>query len=171
MSSDTLLKLTNFLLFQVGWLACVLLTNYWALLVAAVILAVHLKVISTRPRSEARFILLGIVLGSLLDGLWFRFGVLADSAGTAWTPLWLAAIWALFMTTLSHSLVWMHQRAWLPFVLTPVAGPFAYFAASQLDAVSLPMGPTSLVALAVGWLVIFPLLMTIQKLHFPETLA
>lgn len=171
MSSATTLKLINFLLFQAGWLACVLLTNNWALLIAACVLAFHLTVVSARPAPEARFILLGIVLGSLVDGLWFRSGVMQDGSGSAWTPLWLMAIWALFMTTLAHSLAWMHQKMWLPFVLAPVAGPFAYLAASKLNAVTLPEGTLSLAALAVGWLVVFPLLVSIQKRYFPETLT
>lgn len=161
--SFPLLSLINFVLFQAGWLACVLLANNWALVIGASILAFHLSFISARPGAEARFILLGVVLGTLLDGLWFQTGVLSDQHGSAWTPVWLVSIWALFMTTLAHSLAWMHQRVWLPFALAPIAGPFAYFAASQLDAVTLPLGPVSLLALAVGWLVIFPLLMIIQR--------
>lgn len=171
MPTATTLKLVNFLLFQAGWLACVMLTNIWAVLIAIGIVAFHLTVVSARPAAEARFILLGVVLGSLLDGLWFRAGVMQDGIGSAWTPLWLVAIWALFMTTLAHSLAWMHQRIWLPFVLAPVAGPFAYLAASKLDAVTLPEGMVSLAALAVGWVIVFPLLMGMQKRYFPETLT
>ncbi|MFC4260446.1 DUF2878 domain-containing protein [Marinobacter lacisalsi] len=173
MASDTstALKVVNFALFQAGWLACVLLTNAWAVAIAIGVVAFHLAVVSVRPAAEARFILLGVVLGSLLDGLWFSTGMIEDGAGSTWTPLWLTAIWALFMTTLAHSLAWMHQRIWLPFVFAPVAGPLAYLAASKLDAVTLPANTVSIAALAVGWLVIFPLLMTIQKRRFAETLA
>lgn len=171
MTSATTFKVVNFLLFQAGWLACVLLANAWVVVIAIGVVAFHLAVVSTRPGAEARFILLGVILGTLLDGLWFQTGVIQDGAGSTWTPLWLMAIWALFMTTLAHSLAWMHQRLWLPFVLAPVAGPFAYLAASKLDAVTLPGGAVSLAALAIGWLVIFPLLMAIQKRRFAETLA
>lgn len=171
MASANTLKVVNFLLFQAGWLACVLLANSWAVAVAIGIVAFHLAVVSARPGVEARFILLGVVLGTLLDGLWFQTGIIEDGAGSSWTPLWLMAIWALFMTTLAHSLAWMHQRIWLPIVLAPVAGPFAYLAASKLGAVSLPGGAVSLGALALGWLIIFPLLMVIQRRRFAETLA
>ena len=171
MTSATALKLLNFLLVQAGGLACVLLTTSWAILIATVIIAFHLAVVSARPAAEARFILLGVVLGSLVDGLWFRTGVIRDGIGSSWTPFWLVAIWALFMTTLAHSLSWMHQRVWLPFLLAPIAGPFAYLAASKLDAVMLPEGIVSLAALAVGWVVVFPVLMAIQKRYFSETLT
>lgn len=171
MSSSPALKLINFLLFQAGWLACVLLTNGWAVVTALLLVGFHLGIVSRQPAAEARFILLGVVLGSLLDSLWFQTGVMADGAGSHWTPLWLMAVWALFLTTLAHSLAWMHQQVWLPYVLAPIAGPFAYYAASQLDAVALPLGALSLLALAGGWLVVFPLLMTIQKRYFRETLT
>lgn len=170
MSNDSLRKLVNFLLFQAGWLACVLLADWTAIAVAAALVTVHLVVISARPWSELRFIMLGVVLGTVLDGLWFRTGVLQDVDGSIWTPPWLMGIWALFLTTLSHSLVWMHQRVWLWVVLAPLAGPFAYFAAASLGAVSLPYSGLSLLALAAGWLTVFPLLMTMQQRFFPETL-
>lgn len=171
MSRDTLRKLANFLLFQGGWLACVLLADWTAVAIVVAIVLLHLAVISVRPAAELRFILLGLVLGSLLDGLWFRTGVLADDAGSLWTPPWLVAIWALFLTTLAHSLAWMHARLWLPFVLAPVAGPVAYVSASALGAVSLPAPVWSVPALAAGWLLIFPLLMAIQRRWFRETLT
>lgn len=170
MNSDVLRKAVNFLLFQAGWLACVLLTNWTGVAIAVMIVLFHLLVISGRPWSELRFIMLGVVLGTVLDGLWFRTGVLQDVAGSPWTPPWLVAIWALFLTTLSHSLEWMHQRAWLWVVMAPLAGPFAYFAAASLGAITLPYSGLSLLALAGGWLMFFPLLMTVQQRFFPETL-
>ncbi|MFL1405184.1 DUF2878 domain-containing protein [Marinobacter sp. M1N3S26] len=170
MSRDTAFKLVNFLLFQAGWLAGVILTNPWAVAIAVAIVAFHLAVVSDHARAEGRFILLGVVLGSLLDGLWFRTGILQDSAGSAWTPLWLVAIWAMFMTTLAHSLAWMHQRTWLPLIFAPVAGPMAYYAASRLGAVDMPDPGLTLAVLALGWGVIFPLLMSIQRRYFRETL-
>lgn len=171
MARNTLLKLINFMLFQAGWFAGVLLANAWALLVALAVLGFHLTVVSPQPAQEGRFILLGVVVGTLLDGLWFRLGILQDAAGSPWTPMWLVAIWIVFMTTLAHSLAWMHRPAWLPFIFAPIAGPFAYYAAAQLGAVDLPDLVMSLAALGVGWGVIFPLLMWLQRRYFRETLT
>ncbi|SFR45580.1 Protein of unknown function [Marinobacter daqiaonensis] len=171
MARDTTLKVINFLLFQAGWFLCVWLTNWIAVVISLVIVMVHLTVISRRPWPELRFILLGVVLGTLLDGLWFQTGILRDASGSVWTPPWLMAIWALFLTTPGHSLVWMQERLWLPFVLAPVAGPFAYFAANRLDAISFPHFTESLVALALGWLLIFPLLLWLQRHFFRETMT
>ncbi|WP_404362492.1 DUF2878 domain-containing protein [Marinobacter sp.] len=167
--SSGLRNLTNFLIFQAGWLACVIWPGMETAALALAIVAVHLLLISQKPAREWQFILLGTVLGSLLDGIWFQTGVMKDASGTlVWTPVWLIGVWAVFLTTLSHSLSWMGKRAWLPFVLAPIAGPFAYWSASQLGAVVLPELVPSLLALALGWLVIFPLLMHIKHRFFPE---
>ena len=57
---------------------------------------------------------------------------------------------------------------WLAFVLAPMAGPFAYWSASKLGAVTLPELVPSLLALALGWLVVFPLLLFLRKSLYPE---
>lgn len=160
----------NFVLFQAGWLGCVLYPAMLTALAAFALVAVHLALVSRNWRREWEFILLGTVLGSLLDGLWFRTGIMTDTSGAAviWTPVWLVGVWAVFMTTLAHSLSWMARKTWLPYVLAPLAGPFAYWSASRLGAVSLPDPAVSLVALGVGWLVIFPLLMHIRQRFYPE---
>lgn len=112
---------------------------------------------------------LGTVVGGVLDGIWFYTGVLDDGTGqVVLTPIWLIAIWAIFMTTLSHSLQWVSRKRWLPWVLAPMAGPFAYWSASQLGAVELPVLATSLVALAIGWMVVFPLLLYVRNALYTE---
>ncbi|MFV8570987.1 DUF2878 domain-containing protein [Marinobacter sp. SBS5] len=156
----------NFLLFQTGWLVCVLYPGLASTGLAALFLAIHMVLVSTQRGAELRFIAVGILLGSLLDALWFRLGVLGieGAEGISNTvPLWLIAIWALFMTTLCHSLSWMTKRKWLPFVLAPFAGSFAYWSASKLGAITLPGHFVSLLAIGAGWLVLFPLLLTIRK--------
>ncbi|MFP3978411.1 hypothetical protein [Marinobacter sp. KMM 10035] len=50
----------------------------------------------------------------------------------------------------------------------PVAGPFAYWPASKLGDVSLPDLPLSLAALALRWLLVFPLLLFARKSLYPE---
>ena len=169
-TSSTARNLVNFVLFQTGWFLCVAFPGLLTAMVAFGLVAVHLVLISKHATREWQFILLGTVLGTLLDGLWFRAGIMADTSGAAvvWTPVWLVGVWAVFMTTLAHSLSWMGQKPWFPFVFAPVAGPFAYWSASKLGAVTLPDLPVSLVALAAGWLVIFPLLMHIRQRFYPE---
>lgn len=167
--SETTRNIVNFIVFQVGWLVCVLYPGVTAVATVLAFLVVHFALVSQHRFSELQFIGLGTVLGAALDLLWFRTGVLASSEGEILlTPPWLVALWAIFMTTLNHSLGWIGRKAWLPFVLAPMAGPFAYWSASQLGAVSLPTLLPSLVALAIGWLIVFPLLLFLRNSLYPE---
>ncbi len=177
MQNESVRNITNFLLFQAGWFFCVL---YPGLIGAGVVVAVvgfHLLFISRSPGVELQFIGAGTVIGGILDGIWFNTGVLTTAQpGTegetfgdvSLTPIWIVGIWAAFMTTLSHSLSWISSKAWLPFVCAPIAGPFAYWSASKMGAVDLPDLTVSLIALAVGWLLVFPLLLYLQRSLYPE---
>lgn len=163
-------KLINFTLFQLGWLLLVVWPGLGSTVLALALVAFHLSLISRAWRAELRFIVIGTLIGSLLDGLWFQTGILSDQAGSLWTPYWLMAVWAIFLTTLAHSLAWMHQKPWLPWILAPVSGPFAYWAASRLGPIELDQGVISLLALAIGWLLVFPLLLWLQRRYFAEML-
>ncbi|MEA1081990.1 DUF2878 domain-containing protein [Marinobacter qingdaonensis] len=167
--SETARNVLNFACFQVGWLICVLYPGLLAAGLVLLFLVAHFVLVSQKRFSELQFIGLGTVVGAALDLLWFRTGILASTQGeVVLTPPWLVAIWAIFMTTLSHSLNWISRRVWLAFVLAPMAGPFAYWSASKLGAVTLPELIPSLLALALGWLVVFPLLLFLRKSLYPE---
>lgn len=167
--SETTRNILNFVVFQAGWLICILYPGMAAAGLVVGFLVLHFVLVSQKRMSELQFIGLGTVIGASLDLLWFRTGILASAEGEILlTPPWLVAIWAIFMTTLSHSLDWVSRKAWLPFVLAPIAGPFAYWSASQLGAVTLPAMLPSLMALAAGWLVVFPLLLFLRKSLYPE---
>ncbi|MBL3556843.1 MULTISPECIES: DUF2878 domain-containing protein [Marinobacter] len=165
--SETVRNTINFVLFQAGWFICVLYPGLPAAGFVLLLVAFHLAFISRHRFAELQFIGAGAVLGGVLDGIWFQTGIL-DDGSTVLTPVWLVGIWAIFMTTLSHSLSWISSKAWLPFVCAPVAGPFAYWSASKLGAVELPDLTLSLMALAVGWLVVFPALLYLRKSLYPE---
>ena len=167
--SETARNVLNFVVFQTGWLICILYPGLAAAGLVLAFLVLHFVLVSQKRMSELQFIGLGTVLGAALDLLWFRTGILASADGEVFlTPPWLVAIWAIFMTTLNHSLSWIGRKTWLPFVLAPMAGPFAYWSAAQLGAVTLPALIPSLTALAVGWLVMFPLLLFLRKSLYPE---
>jgi len=162
-------NILNFILFQTGWLTCVIYPDLLGPLLVVVFLLIHFAFVSQYRLTELQFIGLGTVVGTVLDGLWFRLGILDDGTGAVLiTPPWLVAIWAIFMTTLSHSLNWISRRIWLAFLFAPVAGPFTYWSATRIGVVELPELAPSLLALALGWLVVFPLLLYIRKSLFPE---
>tara|TARA_R110002094_G_C4854729_1_gene207213 strand:- start:53 stop:574 length:522 start_codon:yes stop_codon:yes gene_type:complete len=168
-TSETARNILNFILFQVGWLACVTYPNLLGPALVLIFLLIHFVLVSQNRFTELQFIGLGTVIGAVLDGLWFRFGILDDGSGAVLiTPLWLVAIWAIFMTTLCHSLNWISRKVWLAFLFAPVAGPFAYWSASKIGTVELPDLVPSLIALALGWLLVFPLLLFARKSLYPE---
>ncbi|AOY87628.1 hypothetical protein BKP64_05275 [Marinobacter salinus] len=168
-TSETARNILNFIAFQIGWLTCIVYPGLPSAGLVALLLVLHFVLVSQNRMSELQFIGLGTVIGAALDLLWFRTGILDDGSGEVFlTPPWLVAVWAIFLTTLSHSLNWISRKRWLPFVLAPVAGPFTYWSASQLGAVSLPQLVPSLLALAIGWFVVFPLLLYLRKSLYPE---
>jgi len=168
-ASETGRNVLNFLLFPAGWFACVFYPGPVGAGIVVLFLILHFVLVSQNRITELQFVVLGTVAGSVLDGIWFRTGILDDGSGAILlTPPWLVTIWAIFMTTLSHSLNWMSRKPWLPFVFAPIAGPFTYWSASQIGAVELPDLIPSLIALGFGWLVIFPLLLFARKTLYPE---
>ncbi|WP_150913448.1 DUF2878 domain-containing protein [Marinobacter halotolerans] len=167
--SDTVRNVINFVLFQAGWFACVLYPGLAAVGFVVALVTVHLAFISQARMSELQFIGVGTVLGGVLDGIWFNTGVMDNGvSGFQLTPIWILGLWAAFTTTLSHSLSWIGSKPWLPYVCAPIAGPFAYWSASKMGAVQLPDLTLSLAALALGWFIVFPLLLYIRKTLYPE---
>lgn len=167
-ANSTARNVLNFVLFQAGWLICVLYPVSTSLLVVAGILVAHFLLISQHRVFEAQFIAAGVVLGGLLDTLWLQTDILHGTEGDlAVVPPWLAGVWAAFMTTLCHSLGWIGRSRWMPWVFPPLAGPFAYWSASRLGAVELPDLWLSLGALALGWWLIFPLLLFLRRTLYP----
>ena len=80
-SSKTYRNILNFVMFELGWLACVLLSQAWALIIVAIFLLVHFVLVSQYKMDELKFIVIGTLAGSLLDGIWLRTGILADTSG------------------------------------------------------------------------------------------
>ncbi len=150
--------IVNALLFQLGWLACVLGGNGpWLLLVAAV-LAVHLLWIGSWA-AEGKLLLSVFFAGSALDSFLLNLGVFDFDEPRTLIPLWLALLWLLLATTLNHCLAWTAKPWWRASLLGAIAGPLSYFAGAQIADVGLPLGTVpSLVLLALIWALVMPLL-------------
>ena len=61
-------NLLNFILFQTGWLACVLYPGLATVGLILVFLGLHLALVSQQRFSELQFIGFGVVLGGLVLG-------------------------------------------------------------------------------------------------------
>jgi hypothetical protein len=159
----------NVLLFQAGWFACVLGAArglpWLGALVAALIIGWHLSR-AAEPRREIALIAAAVALGLLFETLlvqsgWVRFdaGMLVDGAA----PYWMVALWAIFATTLNVSLRALRPRLWLAAALGAIGGPAAYYSGAQLGALEFAAAGAALAAIAAGWAVFVPALLTAAR--------
>jgi hypothetical protein len=161
--------IANFIVFQIGWFACVLAGAHdrpWLGAGAALaIVAVHVAR-AERPGNEAVLVLLAGVIGLVFDSAlvaagWVRYASGAVVAGFA--PQWIVALWLLFATTLNVSLRWLRRMPLVSALLGGIGGPLAYWGGARLDAMQFvaPIGATAV--LAVGWAVITPILVRLGQ--------
>ena len=164
-----LLVISNFILFQLGWFACVLGAAYqlpWVgCLFVAAILMLHLN-LADKPSLELRLMLITLLIGGVWDSLMVSFGWLSFDIGmfnSYLAPYWILAMWMLFASTLNVSLRWMKQRYVVAALLGLLAGPLAYYAGSRLGAVSMPDPLAASLVIGLGWFIIMPLLMLLSN--------
>jgi hypothetical protein len=156
--------LFNFILFQIGWFACVLSAAagnpVLGVGVAAVIIAIHL-VMMKQKQHEIILIVSATLTGLVWDSFlvwrnWIDYpsGMLVSNMA----PYWIVVMWGLFATTLNVSLAWLKQKLAFAALLGAVAGPLAYYAGYKLNALQLNDMSVALIALAIGWALFTPLL-------------
>ena len=154
----------NALLFQLGWITCVVGGDRVALLAVAVGLSLH-GFIFRVDRTEWCVIALSAGIGFGLDSALHRCGVLLFSAVAVWgAPLWLAALWLLFATTLNHSLHWLQGRPWLAALCGALFAPLSYWGGARLGAADFGVEtPTALIILAACWGLLLPVLSAMMR--------
>lgn len=149
----------NAILYQLGWLACVVGGNAWALALGGVCLVLHWRLVD-RSAHAWSFIAVAALLGLAMDIGWQRLGLIEfNDVSIGSVPPWLGMLWLLFASTLMHSLAWLQTRLWLAAVLGGVAGPLSYVAGLELGAASSAMPHWQVgLAMAPGWMLLLPLL-------------
>src|SRR5579871_1398620 len=131
----------NYLLFQIGWLACV-----WGAARRRVPagIAVALGVAGwgvlrvAHPGAYLLFALIVGLLGLAWDSALVAAGLLRypGAAQKAWlAPAWIFVLWLLFATTLDSSLAWLQPHPLLALLLGAVSGPLAFVGAARMGAV------------------------------------
>jgi hypothetical protein len=160
--------LINFILFQIGWFACVISAasqlEWLALLSIAIVIAIHFFLIKDRL-SELQLILIAGIIGLLLDSTLITLGVFTPTSNFGYqgiAPLWLVGMWMLFGITLNHSLRWLYQRYVLAALLGFVFAPIAYLAGQRLGALTFPPDHSPMISLLIigtCWLIVTPLLL------------
>lgn len=164
-------KIINFVMFQLGWLVVVMLgasSVHWAaVLVVAGIVAYHLSV-SPDGHRELKLILLALGIGLVWENILTMSGLVVYEQGQIlgmFAPVWIIAMWAMLATTLNVSLRWMHGKTALAFLFGAIGGPLAFIAGQKLGAVSFPDFNMAMLALAIGWGVLFTLIMQFAYRH------
>ncbi len=162
-------KIINFVLFQIGWFACVLgaarQMPWLGVIVVLVIVAWHLLQ-AKQPKSELILLLIALFIGGIFDQMLLHLNLVSYQAH-GWqdslVPAWILALWAVFVTVLNVSLRWMRERWLIAVLFGAIGGPLAYMGAEKLGAVTLNAVPASYVALGVGWAILTPLLLKISE--------
>lgn len=158
----------NFIGFQIGWFTCVVGAAQGyplvAVAVASIIVILHL-LRDNNLYSELCLIISAVFIGIIWESLLLASGWLAyaSSGGARIAPIWLVAMWALFATTINHSMAWLKNRYFLALLLGVVFGPLAFIAGENLGAVVFLDRTMALTLLAVGWAVLMPLLLWLAQ--------
>ena len=159
----------NFVLFQIGWFACVLgaanQLPWLGFVIAASLAGIQLAFVAN-PVKELQLMLVACVIGATFDQLILNHGVVyyqANGWSQAVVPIWIIGLWVAFASTLNASLRWLRHRYVIAVLFGAIGGPLAYMAAEKLGAVTLTITPSSHIVLAVGWGVLTPLLMVLSK--------
>jgi len=155
----------NFVLFQIGWFACVLGGAYpmpvLGSTITLLIITLHLW-LSRDARAELKLLMLAFFIGLLFESLMVNLNLAIYSNGmllSGMAPHWMILMWPLFATTLNLSMSWMKNLAPLMVaVLGALLAPSAYFAGARLDAVVFEDLTLSLSVISLGWAILLPLL-------------
>ena len=166
---NTSRMVVNFFLFQVGWFSCVLGAAHgvpWIGTAAvAGVVTWHLAN-AAHAAQEAKLIAIALLIGALWDSLLIGLGWVAYPAGTlvaGAAPHWILALWALFATALNVSMRWLKQRLLYAMMLGAICGPLSYWGALRLGAVQFIEPLRIVIALALGWGLIMPILMLVSR--------
>ncbi len=162
--------LFNVILFQIGWWTCLWAATIkmpWiAAVVTCILLGLHLKFVSDQRMSEAKSILITSLLGIGIDFVLLKSGLFwiqLDQSVFSF-PVWLAGMWFLFSSTLSHSMSSFQQRPLWAAVAGGVFGPLSYYVGESFGILNFnePRYWTfSLFALL--WSVLFPSVLWIHR--------
>lgn len=172
-----MVRLLNFLLYQIGWFACVLGAAYarstWGIAVAISLVGIHLFLTTDRT-NQAKLLLIAVSVGFVVDSALLEIGVyqfpnaaLVDGL----PPLWMSALWIQFATTFRYCMHWLSGRYAICGILGLAGAPVAFLGGESLGAVAF-CAPrfTNLLILGSLWAIAIPLLIYVSdRIHAKAT--
>jgi len=159
----------NVAAFKVGWLSSVIggAQQLPWLGPAIVLMAVMIHLYyAKRARTEMMLILICGLMGAVFDSVLVAAGWVTYPSGLVselLAPYWIVAMWMLFATTLNVSMKWLRTRPALAAVIGLVAGPMSYLGGHKLGGMEFLNETVALIALAIGWAMIMPVLMVLAR--------
>lgn len=159
-------SLLNFILFQIGWFACIHSATSSQPLLAPLVTAGIVVLHVGRAPGGRRWRYLAWLAGCGALG-WALDSGLSAFAITSYpftpgppAPLWILCLWLLFATTAHHSLAWLQGRARLACMLGLIGGPLSYLSGVKLGATGLEHSLWySVVPLAIEYALFTPLML------------
>lgn len=157
--------------YQLVWLACVSGAGrglLWPGPLAAICFVGATLLWGGKRDADLRSLLIALPIGFALDSSFAASGWLVYAQPWPWpsaAPAWIWAIWAAFAMTLNHSLSFLSGRPRLALALGLVGGPLAYWTAAQSFS-AVRFGASDawvLLALALGWAAVLPILLTLNR--------
>ena len=164
-------KWINIICYQAVWLVAIIGAAdgmAWAGPVAVTAFAALQINRSTDRAADAYLIVVAAVVGFVVDSAFARSDALTYAAplpSTEFAPVWIVALWINFSLTLNHSLAYLKSNLIVASLLGAIGGPLAYSAAATgWHAITFPsQRGATLIALAVVWAVVTPLLCVCAK--------
>ncbi len=157
-------KLINFVLFQLGWFACILGAAHGhvtaAVLFCAAIAAFHVWQSHERIQESTLLLKIGLLV-IVADTMLVQTGSLVfESKGLlpGLSPIWMWSLWIILGCTLNESMSWLKGRYVLASVLGAITGPLSYLAGVKLGAAQWGDETQALVLLGIIWAIAMPLL-------------
>ncbi len=163
--------LINIVVFQIGWLVSVIggaqQMPWLGPVTLLVALLLHFKA-ARRPIEELLLVLICGLMGAVFDSVLVSSGWVTYSSGlfhASMAPYWIITMWMLFATTLNVSMRWFRRKPATAALFGFFGGPLSYIAGEKLGGIVLVAPSAALLALAIGWAVMMPVLMRLSE-HF-----
>jgi hypothetical protein len=161
----------NALIFQIGWLVCILMGTRWALVFTFCAFAFHFYATPLRL-ADAIAVVIAVLIGLVHDAILLYWEHISFAETRYIAPLWIICLWGLLGTNLNHSLHWIYQRPWIAAGLGAICGPITYLAGVRLSTAEWSSPLTEVLPLiSVLWLFVLPLhrFLSLRILAYVET--
>lgn len=155
----------NFILFQIGWFACVLGGAHdevtLGVILAMLVIFYHIAQADDRKK-ELVLLTSALIIGTVFETLMVNLDLAVYKHGQAIefvAPFWIILMWPLFATTLNLSMRWLKVIS--PFAIAGTGAlfaPFAYFAGNKMGAVIYHDFALSMTVIAIAWALLLPTL-------------